>query len=314
MAKKVTSQSEKSKKAATPKVKKTEEDLMMEVTNVSEQVDETTSESYCPFDLLDGDEAQEAIYASFTSKELQEVIKKDEEELGPLPEAIIGIDSRKRIQPPFKFPYTAICSLKITSQDGQRFIGTGFFVGPRVVITAGHCVYMHDHGGWAKNIEVIPALDGSTKTYGSAISSNYQSLVGWTKNKDTGYDYGAIILPENAALGQKTGWFGYCYHTNDSYFKNLAITLSGYPGDKGGSQQWGMSGVSTGVTNNGRKFAYQIDTYGGQSGSPVWEVKNNSYYVKGIHTTGSSNSNYATRINKNIFDLIKGLKEKYPAK
>jgi V8-like Glu-specific endopeptidase len=122
---------------------------------------------------------------------------------------------------------------------------------------------MHDHGGWAQNIEVIPALDGTSKPYGSAVSYCFHSLVGWTKNKDTGYDYGVIILPENAALGQKTGWFGYGYKTDDSYFKNRAITLSGYPGDKGGSQQWGMSGKGTGVTNSGRKFAYQIDTYGG---------------------------------------------------
>lgn len=313
MAKKATSQAGKSQKAVSQNEKKTEEDLMLEVSNESEQVDETSSECYCPFDLLEGDET-EAIYASFSQKELKEIIKKDEEELGPLPEAILGVDSRSRIQAPFKYPYTAICSLKIAAKDGNKFIGTGFFVGPRVVVTAGHCVYMHDHGGWAQNIEVIPALDGTSKPYGSAVSYCFHSLKGWTNKKDSGYDYGVIILPENAALGQKTGWFGYGYKTDDSYFKNRAITLSGYPGDKGGSQQWGMSGAATGVTNGGRKFAYQIDTYGGQSGSPVWVYENNGYYVRGIHTTGSSNSNYATRINKNIFEKIKDLKAKYPAK
>ena len=313
MAKKTTSQADKSVKAVAQK-KKTEEDLFVEVGNAPEKVDETTSESYCPFDLVDDGEIKEAIYGSFTEKELQEVNMKAAEELGPLPESIQGVDERKRIYSPFKFPNTAICALRITGSDGKRFIGTGFFVGPRVVLTAGHCVYMHDHGGWAKSIEVIPGLDGTTQSYGSAVSSFYYSLKGWTNKKDTGYDFGAIILPENAALGQKTGWFGFCYHTNDNYFKNLAVTLAGYPGDKGGSQQWGMSGATTGVTNSGRKFAYTIDTYGGQSGSPVYVVNNNSYYAKGIHTNGGTTLNYATRINKNIFDLVKGYKEKYPAK
>ena len=313
MSKKTTSQAGKSTKTVTQK-KKTEEDLFVEVFNEPEKTDETTSESYCPFDLLGDDEIQEAIYGSYSETELQEMNAKGEEELGPIEESVLGVDERKRINAPFKFPNTAICSLQIASQDGKRFIGTGFFVGPRVVLTAGHCVYMHDHGGWAKSIEVIPALDGTTQKYGSAVSSFYYSLVGWTKNKNTEYDFAAIILPENAALGQKTGWFGYCYHTDDKYFNNLAVTLAGYPGDKGGSQQWGMSGVTTGVTNNGRKFAYKIDTYGGQSGSPVYVVNNNSYYAKGIHTNGGSSYNYATRINKNIFDLVKGYKEKYPAK
>ena len=91
MAKKATSQAGKSQKAVSQNEKKTEEDLMLEVSNESEQVDETSSESYCPFDLLEGDET-EAIYASFSQKELKEIIKKDEEELGPLPEAILGVD------------------------------------------------------------------------------------------------------------------------------------------------------------------------------------------------------------------------------
>ena len=124
MAKKATSQAGKSQKAVSQNEKKTEEDLMLEVSNESEQVDETSSESYCPFDLLEGDET-EAIYASFSQKELKEIIKKDEEELGPLPEAILGVDSRSRIQAPFKYPYTAICSLKIAAKDGNKFIGTG---------------------------------------------------------------------------------------------------------------------------------------------------------------------------------------------
>lgn len=315
MSKKTTSKTDKSTKTVTQKDKMTEEELFMEVTNFSEiEEDPTSSESYCPFDLLGDDEIKEAIYGSYSSKELQELLKKDEEELGPLPESVIGVDSRTRVQPPFKFPYTAICSLRIAASDGQRFIGTGFFVGPRVVLTAGHCVYMHDHGGWADTIEVIPALDGSSRPYGSVVCGHFHSLKGWTKNKKSGYDYGAIILPENSALGQKTGWFGFCYHSSDKYFKNLPITIAGYPGDKGGNQQWGMSGVCTGVTDGGRKIAYTIDTFGGQSGSPVWEVKNNSYYAKAIHTTGSSKTNYATRINKNIFDLVKGFKEQYPAK
>lgn len=316
MSAKKSSQGNKTSKAVSPKVQMTDVDLCREVSNLSvQEVDETTTESYCPFDLMDKGNIKEAIFGSFTPKELQELLEENEKELGTIEEKVIGEDNRTRIQAPYdKFPHTAICSLQITAQNGKMYIGTGFFVGPRVVLTAGHCVYMHEDGGWAKSIEVIPALDGSTRKFSSAISTQFHSLDGWTLNKLTGWDFGAIILPENAPLGQKTGWFGFGYRDNDAYFKNLDITTAGYPGDKGGRQQWGMSGKSIGVTNEGRKFAYQIDTYGGQSGSPVWEMKNSNYVAVGIHTNGSSTTNYATRILKYLFEYIKQYKEQYPAK
>ncbi len=41
-----------------------------------------------------------------------------------LSEVIIGTDDRVRISPTTSFPWRAICSLRITAQNGNRFIGT----------------------------------------------------------------------------------------------------------------------------------------------------------------------------------------------
>lgn len=229
-----------------------------------------------------------------------------------LTEVIIGTDERVRINPTTSFPWRAICALKITAQNNTKWIGTGWLVGPRTVITAGHCVYMHDEGGWAKQIEVIPAQNGNTvKPYGTAVSSNLRSVTGWTQSKNRENDYGAIILPTNKRLGDQTGYFGYAVRDN-SYLANAVMNLSGYPGDKPnpgspkGTEQWFMSLKPKSISS--RVITYNIDTMGGQSGAPVWIKVGDSRYVVGIHTNGHSSGNSATRIVTAVFNNIQAWK------
>ena len=66
-------------------------------------------------------------------------------------------------------------------------------------MTAGHCVYSHSHGGWAQSIEVIPGMNGAVRPYGSAVSTSFRSVTGWTGSPSGNpeFDYGAIILPDD---------------------------------------------------------------------------------------------------------------------
>lgn len=127
--------------------------------------------------------AMEAIQGSYTEKELAELTGEPTLEDGPL-RAIIGTDDRVEITST-SFPYRAICNLQMKSQSGKYYLGSGFFISPRVVVTAGHCLYFHEDGGWADSIEVTPRMLGNQKPYGSAVSRRFCSLIGWTKNKDT---------------------------------------------------------------------------------------------------------------------------------
>ncbi len=59
------------------------------------------------------------------------------------------------------------------------------------------------------------------------------------------------------------------------------------------------------LKKNDYKYSYDFDTYGGQSGSPVFmTATDGAIYVCGIHTSGSSSANYATRINSFIFHYL----------
>jgi len=87
-------------------------------------------------------------------------------------EVIIGTDNRVRINPTTAYPWRAVCGLKLTASDGTRWIGTGWLVSPRTIITAGHCVFMKNQGGWIRSAEVIPGLNNALRPFGSFVGTS----------------------------------------------------------------------------------------------------------------------------------------------
>ncbi|OPY30920.1 MAG: Trypsin [Methanomassiliicoccales archaeon PtaU1.Bin124] len=212
-------------------------------------------------------------------------------------ETVCGADDRVKITNVGVIPWRWICQLIITTSNNKKYRCTGWFIGPHTVMTAGHCVYMHGEGGWVKEIEVIPCMNGTQRPFGSQIGRSFRSVVGWTKNKDENYDYGAIILPDNS-LGNRVGWFGFCV-LPDLALINLLVNTAGYPGDKPYGTKWFNAGRITRITN--RKVYYMNDTYGGQSGSPVWRYCNGHRLAIAIHAYGGC-PNSGARIVKPVFD------------
>lgn len=223
--------------------------------------------------------------------------------LFPAPESVCGSDSRTRINPTTGLPWRWNCKLVMTAQNGSKFVGTGWMCGPRLVMTAGHCV--HDGGSsgkWMKTIEVIPAMNGSTRPYGTYVSSNLRSVTGWTVSGNHEYDYGAIILSSNA--GSRTGYYGYA-SLSDSSLNGLLVNTAGYPADKPSGTQWYMSGNLSSIST--RKLYYNIDTAGGQSGSAVYRLQSGARHAVGIHAYGGC-PNGATRITSGVFTNISNWK------
>jgi V8-like Glu-specific endopeptidase len=221
-------------------------------------------------------------------------------------ESIIGGDDRVRVTNNQFYPWRCIASLLITAHSGAMYIGTGWLVSPRVLLTAGHCVYMADEGGWVTQIEVIPGRDADSRPFDSAVATDFRSVTGWTQDHNSDYDYGAILLPADKRYGDQLGWFGYASRADD-YLRGITLNLAGYPGDGGpagidGTQWYHSRGVRDVFE---KQITYEIDTYGGQSGAPVWEMtaEGNRYGVA-VHTWGTTVNNGGTRITSDVFDNI----------
>jgi glutamyl endopeptidase len=226
-----------------------------------------------------------------------------EASFGPFQETVHLPDDRIQITNTGVYPWSAHCSLLITAADNSQWIGTGWFIGPHTVMTAGHVVYIRGGAadGWVRSIQVMPGRNGNTLPFGSITSNSFRSVTGWTQWGDWNYDYGAIILPSD--LGIRTGWFGFGVWS-DSELTSSIGNLSGYPGDKPSGTQWYDWHQIASV--DPRKVYYDIDTYGGQSGSAVYRIiyadNQAKRYGIAIHAYGGATTNSGTRIVTPVFN------------
>jgi V8-like Glu-specific endopeptidase len=225
-----------------------------------------------------------------------------------LPNAVIGPDERQRISPTTGQPWRWIVSLDV-EWGNLHGSCTGFFIGPQVIATAGHCIY-DPQLGWSTRVKVIPGRDGAIEPFGSQYASQVFTTSYWLNGNDPMMDFGAVRLPD-AALGNTVGWLRYGAFSNE-YLPGLWANLAGYPGlepipyacpqeNQGfsGCQLWFSPGVIRAVefreniscqppdpcTVFRRGIAsYPIDTSGGQSGAPVWLYNGAQRIAAAIHT------------------------------
>jgi len=203
-------------------------------------------------------------------------------------ESVIGRDERVRILDTDLAPWRMICALRMRGPSGGSAMGTGWFIGPRTVLTAGHCVFSnHFFGGWASSIEVIPGLNGGgsdARPFGSVSSTRFSSVDRWTTSEDPDFDVGCIHLDE--PKGAEVGWFAVGALPPEE-LESFLVNVSGYPADRGaGTEQYHNRNRVLGVSD--RRLFYEVDTFGGQSGAPVWihEQEDAPPLAVGIHAYG----------------------------
>ena len=111
-------------------------------------------------------------------------------------------DDRQKVANTKIFPCGTICKLFITAQDDEKFIGSGTIIDEFHIMTCGHCVYIHDHGGWVSELEVIPGIDDSYEPFGHAYATHFRSYSGWTDVEMEGHDWAIVTL--DRSIGEFT--------------------------------------------------------------------------------------------------------------
>lgn len=233
------------------------------------------------------------------------------------PTAIIPPDLRDPIEDATIEPYRSICYLKLF-YNGEDSAGTGFLIGPNLMLTAGHNVFndLTNDGirnpHFSERIEVYPGAsaneneDDVISPYGPIVvetvyvQKNYRELSIAHSNDRFDYDWAICVLKDN--IGYELGWFDISITSNTII--NSQINVTGYPGDKNGNM---YEAVGTVVEVDEYCFFYDADTLEGSSGSPVFVENDSTYTVKGIHTSAGSTANGATRINVLIYTLAMNL-------
>ena len=112
----------------------------------------------------------------------------------------------------------------------------------------------------------FPGRNASTDPYGSCIITTGFSPFEWVQNQNEYNDWAVVHL--NCNIGDTVGWFGYFSVGGQTALRHLPAVVQGYPGDKPFGTMWGMGGRI--AASQKKMVFYDMDTFGGQSGSPVY--------------------------------------------
>jgi glutamyl endopeptidase len=222
-------------------------------------------------------------------------------------ETVLGNDLRSRFYTG-TYPHTAI-GLITFDQGIFSFICTGWLINANTVATAGHCVHEGFNGNFSTNIVFIPGKDGGSNPFGTCAGSSPFTVVGWAVNGLETFDYGAFKVACN--IGNTVGWFGFWWQ--GTTLNNQHALITGYPGDLGGTTQWGAFGFIK--PTQARQLFYFNDSFGGMSGSPIYQPDRVGNFCQGtcamgIHAYGihglapHGDHNHGTRIVQAVFNNL----------
>ncbi len=213
-------------------------------------------------------------------------------------------DDRERITNTTSYPWRTICKLFITANDGTQFIGSGFIVDDFHILTCGHCIYIHENGGYVSEVVVVPGMDEDFYPFMYAYAINYRTYTGWIDDEMVEHDWALVTL--DRSIGSFTGWMGIKTATPSSSIYTGVLNTAGYPFDlDDGDVMYFDSDL--GEYADEYNHWYWMDTAGGQSGSPVWQNDGDDPYVLSIHAYEYENGTYAnfgTRSNQDKFDRL----------
>jgi V8-like Glu-specific endopeptidase len=154
----------------------------------------------------------------------------------------------------------------------------GCTIGPRLVLTASHCIDWDDGEGRIGWVKFSPGYDGGNGPWGEFYATEviwWNQAEGGLSDLETAFDY--VVLVMNEPVGERVGWPGYRTYdagwNGGTYWQHV-----GYPGDLSGTQRPSFQGscvVSSASSQSlsgqtGLVLGHFNDTTPGHSGGPAW--------------------------------------------
>jgi glutamyl endopeptidase len=183
---------------------------------------------------------------------------------------IIGPDERVPVSDTRAYPYAAIGQVR-AFWGAQGYAGTGVLVGPDRIVTAAHCAYRAELGGWPDLVMFVPGRNATVRPYGTVQATRFVVPIEYTQTALPRYDVAVVTL--ETAVGEDTGWLPLAAADLDpAGLVNLSVHSAGYPADAPGgapadslfAADGSLLSYATGLLQT------DVDAVVGQSGSPIW--------------------------------------------
>ncbi|MGC4041919.1 MAG: trypsin-like serine protease [Flavobacterium sp.] len=200
-------------------------------------------------------------------------------------------------------PYNNICYLHIYRNRFPKpddwFKSTGFFIAPNIILTAAHNI----HSVWGSKvskIEISPGKYYSNFPYQTVTidgkaeckkrirtNANYS----FTSGSRIKYDFGIIILTKEE-LRQLNLPNTDSFSLDPTYQlkKNDILNVAGYPADPDAGYNGDFMTFQQDLCGeiDEKKFGHNLDTFTGNSGSPIWVENGTKRIIVGVHTFGNA--------------------------
>lgn len=157
-------------------------------------------------------------------------------------------------------------------------ICAGCTIGPRLVLTASHCVNWSSDGSSAGWITFSPGYYDGDQPWGEIAATQiayWNPALGLLSDQETAFDYVVLVMEED--VGNMVGYPGYRTY-NDDWNNGAFWQIIGYPGDLTGTQRPSFQGDApissvqdhslSGQT--GYVMGHFNDITPGNSGGPCW--------------------------------------------
>lgn len=188
-------------------------------------------------------------------------------------------------------PHVAVASIRIhISSPGTKtsfFAGTGWFVAPGRVVTAAHVLDLRRSwnsvaGATSWHVEVVPAVSAADPApFGGSWATRIDRHPRFVDDVGSPFDLAVVTVTPLAGITASQ-----CLAAQIAPEQTGSqVTVSGYPWNNGQpNTQFRQAGPVQ--AREAANLYYDIDTEGGQSGSPVLQQTSAGRFAVGVHVGG----------------------------
>lgn len=204
------------------------------------------------------------------------------------------------------YPWRAIAQIEVDYRGAaQPLFGTAFFIGPSVLLTAGHNL-LRPEGARAQAVRVVPARSGPRDAPAGILPAiGWGVHPKWQRSRSAAHDVAFIRVGSEPKInGRRLGYFGFPVMSGRDIRGTGSFTVTGFRAAAPQAALWTDSGP---VRQQGPFLAHRIDTLTDTSGSPVYTIHPECWmHAIGVHVGHVHSENRAVWIDEPMHAQILG--------